>query len=106
MDKYKYLVAVLISVIALTLILSSRNEQSLKHQGIQTEVKILDVIRKRKGITTSEQIAIIEYSTVNGLIESRIPYNTKMIIGRCYKGTYSASNVQVVKLQFKESKKC
>lgn len=93
-------------LVILTFFLSRSNQREILNDGVISTVKILDVMEKRKGITTSEKVAIIVYDTDVGRIEHRVPFQPQMEVGKCYELVYSKENVKNVIIDDSKEKEC
>ncbi len=107
MKNSKIILPIVIAIlIILAIVLSRINRIEIIEDGVVTTVKVMDVISKRKGITTSEKIAIIEYNTKNGRIELQVPFQSKMEIGKCYEIVYSTEDVKNIKIDDSKEVEC
>ncbi|MFZ1789895.1 MAG: hypothetical protein WAT92_16370 [Saprospiraceae bacterium] len=89
----------LISSILIAIYLENRNRNLFKKEGIQVSGKILSIEKRRKGITTSEIVATVEYVTLKGkYIKKTVPSRKDFIVGNCYELMYLSSDDYFVKL--------
>ena len=107
MCKNKYVLPVsLLLLILIVIFLAKKNNRALLDYGEDSTVEILDIFRKKKGISTSETVAEIRYRTHKGLIKKMVPLQPKMKIGKCYPIRYSSKNVKIVRIDVSREVNC
>lgn len=107
MKNSKIILPITVAVLTLLAIFLTRmNRNEIVEYGVLSTAKVVDIINKRKGITTSEKVAKIEYNTEKGKIEQQVPFQSKMEIGKCYEIVYSTVNVKNIKLQCSKEVDC
>lgn len=78
----------------------------INNSGVSSTARVLDIIEKKKGILTSEKIALIEFQALNDIIKKRVPFQPNMEIGKCYEIIYSESNTNFIKVNVSKEIHC
>lgn len=97
---------IILTLVLFAMFLSNKNKKEIDKNGIETIVRIVEIIDKRKGITTSEKVARVIYSTFEGQIENRVPFQANMEVNKCYEMKYLKENVRVVSINDLKEKDC
>jgi hypothetical protein len=107
MNNSKIILPIVVAILVFQAIYLSRsNRHEILDHGVVSTVKVLNVIKKSKGITTSEKVARIVYDTEDGKIEHSVPFQPKMEVGKCYEILYSRDNVKNIKIDVSKEKDC
>ena len=99
---------IITSIVFVIILLYKKRDKNLEIRNNSSEsiVEILRVYTKRKGITGTEHVADIEYMTNEGLKKSRVPFNSKMEVGKCYEVVYSNRNVNLIEIDYSKKLSC
>jgi hypothetical protein len=85
--------------LVLATVLKNRNGKAFVKEGIQTKCKILENLKRRKGVTTSQFVTKIEYKTLEGSsITNEVPSREEYKVGDCYTLQYLKSDVNFVRM--------
>ncbi len=104
-SRYYLLVFVILMTSFLSYQVYKRNK-ALSDNGVEGICKVVEIKKLTKGVTTRQEVAIIEYYVKGGYYRTSVAIfpNTKK--GTCYKTLYSSENPKVVEVDFEESIPC
>ena len=86
-------------VVLIAIYLKQRNDGLFNKEGVETICKILDIEKRRKGVTTSQILATVEYTTYLGeTIVNTVPNRKEFEVGNCYKLKYLKSDKMIIRV--------
>lgn len=102
----KNIILTVVIIVLVAVFLKDKNKNELKINSAETIAKVIEVIDKRKGITTSEKIVLIQIDVNGYIIEEIVPYQSKMKVGKCYKAKYAKGNTSNIELDLSKEIFC